>query len=93
MNSLISRYSLEGNSDGTPNGNFYLDQAGAKAVASEVVGTHFGFTGAKRDNLVAQRFPDVWQSLDVNNDGIIDVAKGPVLLRMVVGDSEVTNGL
>jgi hypothetical protein len=33
MNSLIGRYSLEGNDNGQPNGNFYLDKDGAKAVA------------------------------------------------------------
>jgi hypothetical protein len=33
MNSLIDRYSLEGNTDGKPNGQFYLDKDGAKAVA------------------------------------------------------------
>jgi hypothetical protein len=31
--------------------------------------------------------------MDVNNDGVIDVSKGPTLLRMLVGDSEVSNGL
>jgi len=45
MNSLISKYSVEGNDAGTPTGDFYLDRKGARAVASEVVGTHFGFTG------------------------------------------------
>lgn len=49
MNSLISKYSLEGNDKGVPNGHFYLDKAGAKAVGNEVVKTHLGFTGAKRD--------------------------------------------
>lgn len=46
MNSLIGRYSIEGNTDGNPNGFFYLDYPAAFAVANEVVTTHFGFTGA-----------------------------------------------
>jgi len=37
MNSLIGKYSIEGNSDGAPNGNFYLDLPGAYAVSHEVV--------------------------------------------------------
>jgi len=37
MNSLISVYSLEGNDGGNPNGRFYLDKAGARAVADEVI--------------------------------------------------------
>lgn len=48
MNSLISKYSLEGNDKGTPNGHFYLDKDAAKAVSNEVVETHFGFTGSKK---------------------------------------------
>ena len=52
MNSLISKYSIEGNSAGSPNGNFYLDLPGAYAVSKEVVGTHFGFLSAKRDKFV-----------------------------------------
>lgn len=47
MNSLIFKYSVEGNSGGRPNGNFYLEKDGARNVAMEVVGTHFGFTGDK----------------------------------------------
>lgn len=74
MNSLISRYSLEGNNGGIPTGNFFLDKDGAKAVSREVVGTHFGFTGEKRENLLNQRFNDVWNNIDVNKDGIIPVA-------------------
>lgn len=37
--------------------------------------------------------PDIWKNIDVNNDGVIDVQKGAVMLRMLVGDSEVANGL
>lgn len=93
MNSLIDRYSLEGNTDGQPNGQFYLDKDGARAVSREVVETHFGFHGAKRDNYVDQRLSEIWKNIDVNGDGTIDVQKGPVLLRMLVGDTEVANGL
>ena len=49
MASLISRYSLEGNTDGEPNGHFYLDRAGANSVAREVVNSHLGFHGAKAE--------------------------------------------
>jgi len=69
MNSLISKYSVEGNSDGQPNGNFMLDLPGAYAVSHEVVGTHFGFTGSKRDSYVADRLPAIWSNIDVNGDG------------------------
>jgi hypothetical protein len=37
MNSLISKYSIEGNDEGVPTGNFYLDLPAAYAVSHEVV--------------------------------------------------------
>ena len=93
MNSLIGKYSIEGNTDGAPNGNFYLDLPAAYAVSHEVTQTHFGFTGAKRDSYVQERLPSIWANIDVNADGKIPANKGPVLLRMLVGDSELSNGL
>jgi len=93
MNSLISVYSLEGNDGGTPNGQFFLDKEGAKAVAEEVVQTHFGFTGAKRVEFLKDRFPRAWDNIDVNHDGQIEVARAAVLLRMIVGEVETNDGL
>ena len=66
MNSLISKYALEGKTDGAPNGKFYLDKSGAYSVASEVVGTHLGFTGEKRESFLAGKFDQLWNHYDVN---------------------------
>ena len=52
MNSLISKYSLEGNDKGTPDGQFWLDKPAALAVSNEVVETHFGFTGSKKQEYI-----------------------------------------
>ena len=52
MRSLIQKYAIEGRSDDLPNGTFVLSKAGARKAAQEVVGTHFGWTGAKRDKYV-----------------------------------------
>jgi hypothetical protein len=60
MNSLISKYSLEGKVNGGPSGNFYLDKSGMRAVSSEVVGTHFGFKGKKREKYLNEKFPTIW---------------------------------
>jgi len=49
MRSLIENYAIEGRTDDEPNGNFVLSREGALAVAKEVVGTHFGWTGEQRD--------------------------------------------
>ena len=93
MNSIIGAYAVEGNNEGTPTGNFYLTKAAGKNIAKEVVQTHLGFTGKKRDDYVKENFPDVWGKLDVNNDGFIADQMGTTLTRMMVGDVELNNGL
>lgn len=52
MNSLISKYATEGNTDGAGNGHFYLVKKDALSVASEVAETHLGLTGDKNSNFV-----------------------------------------
>ena len=52
MRSLITNYALEGKTDGEPNGHFYLTKSGIEAVSREVVGTHFGWSGDKRNKFV-----------------------------------------
>jgi len=41
-----------------------------------------------RDNL-----PKVWAYHDVLNEGFVDVAKGPVILKSLIGNVELNNGL
>lgn len=68
MRSLIKTYSIEErDSAGLPSGNFYLNREGASKVAKEVVGTHFQWTGEKRDQFLSDKFPKLWSYFDVNN--------------------------
>lgn len=50
MWSLIMKYAVEGNLANEPNGHFYLTPKGMESVAREVIGTHFGWTGNKKNN-------------------------------------------
>ena len=93
MNSLISRYSLEGNVGGKPNGHFYLNKEGALAVSKEVVNTHLGMNGKKREQYIAPRFNQIWSHFDVNSDGFLEVERMPQFLRMLVGEVEASFGL
>jgi len=93
MNSLISKYALEGKTDGAQNGKFYLDKAGAFAVSSEVVGTHLGFTGDKKESFLAGKFDTLWNHYDVLGQGWLAIEKGAPFLRQIVGENEVANGL
>jgi len=54
MRSLINNYALEGKTDGSPNHHFYLTKDAVAAVTKEAVGSHFGWTGKKRDDYVQQ---------------------------------------
>ena len=93
MNSLISKFALEGKTDGTPNGKFYLDKSGAASVASEVVGTHLGFTGEKKESFLAGKFDKLWNHYDVLGQGWIAIEKGTPFLRQILGENELANGL
>lgn len=93
MNSLISKYALEGKTDGSPNGKFYLDKSGAANVASEVVGTHLGFSGEKKESFLAGKFDKLWNHYDVLGQGWIAIEKGAPFLRQILGENELSNGL
>jgi len=81
MNSLISKYSLEGNTGGKPNGHFFLNKEGVTAVATEVVATHMGFKGEKLSNYLKQNLPGLWNRYDVMQEGNLDADRVAVLLR------------
>jgi len=93
MRSLITNYALEGKTDGAPNHSFYLTKNGIQSVSREIVGTHFGWSGAKRDNYVQAQLSKLWPHFDVLNEGFIDVGKAPQLLRQVLAEVEIDNRL
>ena len=93
MRSLIRKYAIEGRADDLPSGEFVLSRNGAESAAKEVVGTHFGWTGEKRDNYVKDRMNEFWSNNDVLDQGWIPVAKGPVLLKQILGEVEINNRL
>ena len=93
MRSLIKTYAVEGREGEDGNGSFYLKRDGAEGAAKEIVGTHFGWTGAKRDNFVNKKMNELWPKYDVLGEGFIDVAKGPTMLRSLLGEVEISNKL
>lgn len=93
MNSLISKYALEGNTNGQPNGHFFLNREGVTAVATEVVQTHLGFTGAKLKSFLKENLPALWNRYDVMQEGNLDADRVAVLLRQLLGQVEIAIGL
>jgi hypothetical protein len=89
MRSMIEQYALEGkNKDGSPNGQFSLDEANARAASSEVLDTHKGLKGAARENYLKTYFPRTWAHFDVNRSGKIEAIKMPQFMRFLCSDQQ-----
>ena len=94
MNSMIKNWAIEGKGeDGLKTGKYYMDRFATTEVAKEVVGTHMGFTGEKLTSYVDKHMDALWPLYDVNKDGYIEADRAPVVLRRVIGDVEIANGL
>ena len=87
MRSMLTTYAQEGkNKDGSPNGEFVMDEAGAKAAASEVLATHKGLSGAALKEYLATYFPRTFAHYDVNKSGKLGVEVMPQFMRFVSSD-------
>jgi len=78
MRSMIMKYAAEEKTeDGAPSGAFFLNEASARAAATEVLGTHKGLKGADLKEYVKTYFPRTWAHFDVNHGGFIGVEVMP----------------
>ena len=93
MRSMIETYALEGkNKDGSPNGNFVMDEATARAAASEVLATHKGMNGAALKSYLDTYFAKAWAHFDVNRTGKVEVIKMPQFMRFLASDQALSLG-
>ena len=89
MRSVIGKYAVETrDKDGKPTGQYYLDKAGAKSLADEVVGTHTGRKGADKTDYIGKVFDSAWDRADVNGEGKIEVARSAPLMRNIIGNQQ-----
>jgi hypothetical protein len=89
MRSMIEQYSLEQkNKDGTPSGKFWLDEAGARAAAAEVLETNCKVAGKSRTDWLTTYFPKAWAHFDVNRTGKVEVIKMPQFMRFLCSDQQ-----
>lgn len=51
-----------------------MTKEGMRSVSDEVVGTHFGFKGKKKEKFLNERFPTLWAEQDVNKDGFLSAS-------------------
>ena len=91
MRSMCKTYALEGkNKDGSPNGNFVMDEATTRAAASEVLGTHKGLSGDAKKKYLDTYFPRTFAHFDVTKGGKIEVSKMPQFMRFLASDQYMT---
>ena len=101
MRSMIENYALEekteedkktGYKGGEPTGKFWMDEAAAKAAASEVLCTHKGICGGDLATYLGSYFQKAWGHFDVNRTGKISVARTPELMRFLCSDQYMSLG-
>ena len=93
MRSMVGTYALEGkNKDGSPNGQYWMDEAGTRAAASEVLGTHKGLAGAALSQYLSTYFAKAWSHFDVNKTGKVEVIKMPQFMRFLASDQSMSLG-
>merc|ERR1712072_521893 len=74
MRSMIMKYAAEEKTeDGAPSGNFFLNEASARAASAEVLGSHKGLKGGDLKEYVKTYFPRTWEHFDVNKAGFVGV--------------------
>ena len=87
MRSVIMKYAAEEKTeDGAPSGNFFLNEASTRALASEVLGTHKGLKGGDLKEYLNTYFPRTWAHYDVNKTGFIGVEVAPQFMRFIASD-------
>ena len=89
MRSMIKNYALEAkNKDGSPSGKFWVDEAGARAAAAEVLATNAKMASGKISGYLNTYFSKAWGHFDVNRTGKIEVIKMPQFMRFLASDQQ-----
>ena len=84
---MIKTYALEGkNKDGSPNGQFFMDEATTRAASWEVLETHKGLSGGAKADYLKTYFPRTWAHFDVNKTGKLGVETMPQFMRFLASD-------
>ena len=69
-----------------PNGTFTLNKSSARALMTEVLGTHAGLTGDAAKSYLDTYFDKAWGHFDVNQTGSIEATKAGTLSRFLLSD-------
>ena len=87
MRSMIMKYAAEEKTeDGAPSGNFFMNEASARAASAEVLVSHLNLAGADLKSYLSTYFPRTWAHFDVNGSGFIGVEVMPQFVRFIASD-------
>ena len=91
MRSVVQNYAQEGSwKDGEPTGVFTLSESSARALATEVIGTHKAITGAAAATYLDTYWAKAWGHFDVNRTGNIPILYAPQLMRFLMSDQYIS---
>merc|ERR1719409_1143908 len=100
MRSVIENYAQEGSDceededeeliNCKPTGVFSLSKSGARALATEVLGTHAGLSGDALKSYLDTYFDKAWGHFDVNQSGSVEVTKMPQFMRFLASDQNLS---
>ena len=87
MRSMIEQYALEQKTkEGAPSGKFWMNEAGARAAAAEVLENNVHMKAADIPKYLDTYFAKAWGHFDVNRVGKIEVIKMPMFMRFLASD-------
>jgi hypothetical protein len=89
MRSMIKTYALEQKTkEGFPSGKFWMDEAGTRAAASEVLATNAKMPAADIPKYLETYFAKAWGHFDVNRTGKVEVIKMPQFMRFLASNQQ-----
>ena len=87
MRSMIENYALEQKTKaGAPSGKFWMNEAGTRAAAAEVLANNVHMKAADIPKYLDTYFAKAWGHFDVNRVGKVEVVKMPMFMRFLASD-------
>ena len=87
MRSVLKEFALEGkNKDGSPDGKFYLDRAGASAIGQRVLEDNLHMAPDKASAHMNEYFDKAFKHFDVMLTGKIEAGQAPTFVRFLGGN-------
>ena len=92
MNSMLTKWALERKTkEGAPSGQFYMNRAGVKSVAHEVLMNNLKMSREQADKHLESYFERSFLHYDVNRTDLVELGMMPMLMKFLSGQGYVNN--